>query len=248
MNLEVFTGLLKNTKCQIDTALSGADALKLLDQNKYDLIFLDHMMPEMDGIEVLVRLRANKSGINAKTPVIMFTANALMGADKKYLDNGFDDYLSKPIRPFDLENMIIKHLPEHLVIYSNISADATNAPLEDKSSSAFIDSLNFIDTTAGLEFAAGDEDFYRQILTTYVTEDKRPSLNDLYQKEDWPNYQIVAHSLKGTSMTIGALRLSEEAKGLEFAVKENRIEYIRIHHTEVIEHYSALLEKLKKVL
>ena len=91
-------------------------------------------------------------------------------------------------------------------------------------------------------------DFYKQILLTYLNEDKRASLNELREKKDWKNYQIVAHSLKGTSLTIGAPLLSEAAKGLEFAVKVNRPEYIEEHHDEVIEMYGVLLDQLSEVL
>ena len=81
-----------------------------------------------------------------------------------------------------------------------------------------------------------------------MTEDKRPALSDFLAKEDWPNYQIVAHSLKGTSLTIGAAPLSAAAKELEFAVKENRYDYIKEHHDDVMKEYGELLDKLKNVL
>ena len=247
MNLDVFVGLLKKTEITIDLALSGAEALSMLDKIHYDIIFLDHMMPEMDGIEVLTRLRANKQSPNKNTPVVMLTANAMMGADEKYLESGFTDYLSKPIRPIDLEDMVLKHLPAEYIIKAPVQTKEPE-PQVQEAHSDWVNALDFIDTKSGLEFAAGDEDFYKQILMTYVTEDKRPALSDFLEKEDWPNYQIVAHSLKGTSLTIGAGPLSAAAKELEFAVKENRMEYIKEHHAEVMEEYGILLENLKKVL
>jgi CheY-like chemotaxis protein/nitrogen-specific signal transduction histidine kinase len=262
MNLDVFVGLLKKTNIKIDCALSGKDALALTKVNRYDMIFLDHMMPEMDGIDVLKRLKADIANPNQETPVIMITANALMGADRKYLDDGFDDYLSKPINPSALENMVLKHLPDELISKEilveepaaavvtpeavGVVTDTPKVPEELKKD--FISSLDFLDTAAGLQFAAGDMDFYKQILLTYLNEDKRASLNELKEKKDWKNYQIVAHSLKGTSLTIGAPLLSEAAKGLEFAVKENRLEYIEEHHDEVIEMYGVLLNQLSEVL
>lgn len=250
MNLDVLSGLLKKTQVQMDSALSGVEALVKLNKEKYDLIFLDHMMPEMDGIEVLTRLRANKDCINNKTPVIMLTANAIIGADRNYLDSGFDDYLLKPVKPIDLENMIIKHLPPSLV---NMQASPANTSDDESSNdvtqvSSFLASLYFLDTKAGLEFAADDEDFYKQIILTYINEDKRPSMGAAYDKKDWPNYQILAHSLKGTSSTIGAKELSAAAKELEFAVKENRTDYIIEHHDEVMIQYGKLLDKLKTAI
>lgn len=251
MNLDVFTGLLKETAVKIDCALSGKSALSMMKDYKYDIIFLDHMMPDMDGIQVLKELKSDVSNKNHDTPVIMLTANAVMGADRKYLDDGFDDYLSKPIQPSALENIVIKHLPSNVVIATEHSSDSDSATdTKDNTSPAesqFLARLSFLDTAKGLEFAIGDEDFYRQILKTYISEDKAAALDKFYVAKDWPNYQIVAHSIKGTSLTIGAPVVSEAAKGLEFAVKENRLEYIEEHHNEVIKMYTELVTKIRGV-
>ncbi len=250
MNIDVFVGLLKKTEIKIDSATSGAEALELMSKNKYDIIFLDHMMPGMDGIEVLQKLKADILNKNHYTPVIMLTANALMGADRKYLEDGFDDYLSKPILPSALENMVTKHLPNELIHISAVDANAsTNInPEASSATSSWLGRLSFLDTKSGLEFAAGDEDFYKQILQTYVKDDKCQRLQQYFDSQDWPNYQIVAHSIKGTSLTIGAPKVSEAAKGLEFAVKESRFEYIDEHHKEVLEEYGELVEKIKEAL
>ncbi|SDI05429.1 Signal transduction histidine kinase [Pseudobutyrivibrio sp. 49] len=244
MNLDVFLGLLKETGIQIDCAVNGFIALEKLHRKRYDIIFLDHMMPELDGIQVLKLLRADRDCLNQATPVIMLTANAMMGADRKYLEDGFDDYLSKPINPSALEKMVLKHLPDSLIV----ERTETDFGDDNEATSDFTSSLDFLDTESGLQFAAGDLDFYHQILSTYMNDDKREQLNKLYQEKDWVNYRIVAHSIKGTSLTIGAPEVSEAAKGLEFAVKEQRYEYIDEHHDEVMKMYGELLEKLKKAL
>lgn len=110
MNLVVITKLLKKTMANIDTAMSGAEALELIQKTKYDIIFLDHMMPEMDGIETLQRIKAMENCPNAGTPVIALTANAVSGAEEMYLENGFDGFLSKPIKADVLEKTIVKYL------------------------------------------------------------------------------------------------------------------------------------------
>jgi len=115
INLMVVKGLLKATEVQLDTALSGAEALKLTDQQKYDVILMDHMMPEMDGIETLHALR-ERNNINSGTAVIVLTANAIKGADEKYLAEGFDDYLSKPVNGAELEQKLIKYIPEEKIV------------------------------------------------------------------------------------------------------------------------------------
>lgn len=111
MNLKVFKGLLKKTQLQIDTALSGRQALELASQKQYHMIFLDHMMPEMDGIETFRALKQMTAGPNTDTPVIMLTANAIVGVREEYLQEGFADYLSKPVQIGHLQEMIRKYLP-----------------------------------------------------------------------------------------------------------------------------------------
>ncbi|MGN0406659.1 MAG: response regulator [Bacteroides sp.] len=114
INLKVFTRLIKKTQIQVYEAESGKECLELLRSQPVDMIFLDHMMPEMDGIETLHAIRDNK--LCEGTPVIMLTANAIVGDREKYINEGFDDFLSKPIIPDELDKMILKHLPEELVI------------------------------------------------------------------------------------------------------------------------------------
>ena len=122
MNLKVFRGLLKQTKIQVSEAGSGEECLSLLEKNSYHLIFLDHMMPGMDGIETLHVMRERK--LCGDTPVIMLTANSLKGDEEKYIREGFDDFLSKPIMPEKLDEMILKHLPPELVLMSEETAQS----------------------------------------------------------------------------------------------------------------------------
>ncbi len=110
VNVLVFANLLKQTSMSIDMAYSGMQCLELAKENKYDIIFLDHMMPEMDGIETLSRLR-DECDINKDTPVIALTANAIIGAREQYMDAGFTNYLSKPFEPVELELMIVDIIP-----------------------------------------------------------------------------------------------------------------------------------------
>ena len=115
MNLKVFKALLKDTNISIDTAISGEECLSLITQFKYDMIFLDHMMPEMDGVETYRKMKANDSSLNKNTPVIMLTANAISGAKEEYLKEGFTDYLSKPIKMSALEAQLYQYLPNDLI-------------------------------------------------------------------------------------------------------------------------------------
>ena len=116
VNLKVFTGLLKKTEMQIDTALSGEEGLLLAAQQKYDMIFIDHMMPKMDGIEMLHQLQQETYAINKDTPKIALTANAISGVREQYIKAGFREYLTKPIDVSKLESMIVRFLPKEKVL------------------------------------------------------------------------------------------------------------------------------------
>ena len=110
MNLIVVKGLLKQTKMQIDTADSGRECLRMTTRKKYDLIFIDHMMPEMDGIETLRKIRSDPENINSGSVFVMLTANDETGMKKMYIKEGFDDYMSKPIDVTELDSILRKYL------------------------------------------------------------------------------------------------------------------------------------------
>ena len=106
LNIKVFVGLLKRTKVQIDTAFSGREAVELGKKKKYDVVFMDHMMPEMDGIEAMKQMKGIGEALNAETPFVALTANAVAGISKMYIEAGFSDYLAKPVQPEILEDML----------------------------------------------------------------------------------------------------------------------------------------------
>ncbi|MCR5002279.1 MAG: response regulator [Lachnospiraceae bacterium] len=115
INHTVFKGLIKKTLIHVDTAKSGDEGIKLAAENKYDILFIDHMMPGKDGIETLHELRASEDGPNISTPAVCLTANAISGAKEEYMKAGFDEYLTKPIDPPVLEEIIYKYLPKEKI-------------------------------------------------------------------------------------------------------------------------------------
>ncbi len=115
INLAVMKGLLKKTGAHVETALSGMDCLQMIKGTAYNLIFMDHLMPDMDGIETLHKMRNFTLHKNVETPVIVLTANAVAGAREMYLENGFTDYLTKPVDVDALEEMILNNLPDELI-------------------------------------------------------------------------------------------------------------------------------------
>ena len=118
MNLNVVRLLLKNTLLQVDMAEGGAEAVAMTKMKHYDVILMDHMMPEMDGIEALHKIRSDKMNLNPTTPVIALTANAIVGVEEMYLKEGFEAYLSKPIKGEAIEKMLLKYIPEEKITLS----------------------------------------------------------------------------------------------------------------------------------
>lgn len=250
MNLKVVQGLLKGTRIQIDTALSGKECLECVRTHTYDIIFLDHMMPEMDGIETLQNMRMLPDNTNQEIPVIMLTANAIVGAKEEYLEAGFTDYLTKPIREIELRQMLLNYLPKERIcemMTSQLQED-TCSPVEGQGLMQQLEKLEGLDVGIGLSYCMNDEDFYVEMIQEYLKADKTQKGNQFLAEKDWNNYETIVHSLKSTSHTIGAVPLSEEAKALEMAAKEGDENYIMSHHSAVMEKYRNLLNGLQKVL
>ena len=431
MNLLVVKNFLKKTMVQITTCQNGEDCLELMQQNKYHIVFLDHMMPGIDGIETLKRSKQMEHNASKDAVMIALTANAIVGVREIYLEEGFDDYLSKPVRGYELEAVLQKYLPKELIIpyhekatsvsYENkrkkdisqvvgeekknivintvddkendkeVTSDAVNREkqntIKDKEhllkreldkqvnlneeektqiitekkesvieqqkalletisreqlkeivkelleeienekvvqvkeiepiqsieiveekqiaiqsvkedtrdekeiiqkmefpernasvSNAIVhdtirvesektteleeikksqevetevgllEKLTFLDAKTGLSYCCDSEEFYEEILQSYLQENHYKQICQFYETEDWKNYMIEVHALKSTSLSIGATELSKEAKALEFAVKEENIAYIHQNHEETMKHYNEILKQLSTIL
>ena len=257
MNLIVFKNLLKKTKMQIDTAISGDEGLALTLENKYDIIFLDHMMPDKDGIETLQELKAQTKNPNRGVLTVCLTANAISGAKEKYLAAGFDDYLTKPINPDKLEEMLINYLPTEKIKSS--AEDDEEISTQNKTASANYKNIN---AEVGLQYSAGMEDVYKNILETFcnLREEKKNKIQQAFESEDWKNYTILVHALKSTSLQIGGEKLSAAAKELEMSgkvitaeitsetEKQEAQDYINAHHAEVMQMYDEVAEEAAQVI
>ena len=259
MNLKVIKGLLKETQIQIDTAASGRQCLERVKTTRYDVIFLDHMMPEMDGIETLQNMKLLKDNLNREVPVIMLTANAIVGAKEEYIQAGFTDYLTKPIQETELLAMLVKYLPEeHMEVpgtEEHMEVPGTEEPgmavdtrKSEMSRMQQLEKLEGIDIRTGLLYCMNDEDFYVEMLGEYLESDLMLDLEQVFSDEDWGNYRTLVHALKSTSLTIGAVHLSGQAKELETAAKNGDADYIRSHHKAVLEEYSELIGGIREIL
>ena len=218
MNITVMQGLLKRTGIIIDTALSGHEALVLSEKNKYDVLFIDHMMPDMDGIETLNRIR--ETGLNIETPSVALTANAVSGAREMYLDAGFNDYLSKPVEGAKLERMLLNLLPEKKIVTDEVAYSTPQSANDGTSLPAQLSKIPNLNTADGLKNCGGPEGYFSVLQVFHQTAiPKAEEIRKLWNENDFVNYTVKVHALKSSARIIGAAELSELAKKLEVAGK-----------------------------
>jgi len=242
MNIMVVVNLLKRLHIRPDSCLSGREALEFTSMKKYDIIFLDAMMPGMNGEETLIEIRKNCT-LNAETPIIVLTANAIIGAREQYIKEGFNDYLSKPIDGPKLEKMIHDYLPSERIIDISVGEDDELGAVSEEDKKVFeaIDKSRIISAQNGMQ-AAGDLATYINVCKNFLdTSGARiEMIRDFYDKKDASNYTIQVHALKSSARLVGAIELSEMALGLEMAGRDKNWEKI---DTET----SVLLGKYKEI-
>lgn len=274
MNLSVIKGLLKKTLLQIDTAESGMECLSFMQETEYDVVFLDHRMPDMDGIETFTEIQKLSSYRKKPVPVLALTANAVSGAREEYMAAGFTDYLTKPIEPERLEEALVKYLPEEKVelkdafdeaefsakeknsvgsggqnASNHMTAGAESVQGETERASedvpAWITSVRQIDYKEGIS-KCGTSEVYVNVVKEYLENipDMSAEIERLYQAEDWENYTIKVHALKSTSAIIGAMEVSGLAKSMETAGNDGDTEKIHRDTGKLLEKYRDLKEML----
>lgn len=251
MNLALMKELLKRTKVQVDLAESGKECLELCKMKRYDIILMDHMMPEMDGVETLQRIRADIDGQNSKTKIIALTANVSSESRELYQGYGFDDFFGKPIQANKLEEMLAGYLPSALVhiVKSESKEDATPDISEDKMGGSNKDALLQIDRETGLTYCMKSEEFYAQIRAIFCKQARKylPELEKHYQNQEWKEYGIIAHALKGNAKNIGALAFAELCKHHELAGKEKDEAFIHAEYAQYIATIESIIEVVEKM-
>ena len=249
MNLEVIRELLKRTGIKIDTALSGREALEKVQKESYDILFIDYRMPEMDGIETLRAMRELENNLCREKPCIVLTANALSGVKQMYLDAGFTDYLSKPVRPDLLEDMIRKYLPEDYVEAGEDeegeSGRQENGGIEETAFLARLRTIEGIDVNMALENCGSVKILESTVKKYYAGIDERAGeLQRYFESEDWENYGTKVHGLKSISRFIGAVDIAAEAEHLEHCADNAETDEIRKRHGSLLDGFMAYKEKL----
>ncbi len=257
MNCKVVKHLLKQNGIVPDFAFSGQECIDKLSVKFYHMVFLDHMMPKMDGIETLNILKEKKL-IPEGTVIIALTANAVVGAKEFYLEAGFDDYLSKPIEIEHLEAMLSEYLPENLTHLQSSSGEGKEAePAADTVKTVGNTdtilaklALEGIDVKAGLGYCGGNKEFYIEMLREYVSSYNAhiSDLSTYLSEHNMNDYETLVHSIKSTSRTIGAAEISELAFELEKASREGNEAFVSEHHGKFSDDYAALKDMLEKLL
>ena len=229
MNLKVMGALLGKSGINLDFATGGNQCIEKCKNIKYDLIFMDHMMPEPDGIKTLHKLREDVEGLNSNTVVVVLTANAIKGASEQYEKEGFADYITKPVEYSRLENVLVKYL---------MGSDETSS--EDK------DTSYLVDKEAGLNYCGGMDDLYLEVLQHYVKNATSYTieLENLYKEGKLADYARISHTLKSNSLTIGMKGFSEIAKAHEYAGKDLDEKYIG----DNIDYYIECIKKSIKAV
>ena len=270
VNLTVFKGLLKKTEIQIDAALSGKTAIEMIKKNTYDMVFLDHRMPKMDGIETLINIKELNNNPNRNIPYIALTANAIAGARELYINAGFTDYLSKPIDSTELENLLIEYLPKELVELRNASdndydekeSDTEESEYEPGSSASadnekakndkenelhsILKNLEGIDYASAIENCIDDETLSEAISDFIQSLETKPAEIERYWRDkDYRNYTVQVHALKSTARLIGAKQLGEDAYYLEQCGDAENETAINEKTDALLDLYESYGQKLK---
>ena len=318
MNLKVVEGLLRKYRIKIVAATSGEEALSLIDSQDFDFVFMDHMMPGMDGVECFHHIREKSGFYFAQVPIIALTANAIAGSREMFLAEGFNDFVAKPIDTALLNEVLQKYIPNDKQLFEEDLVDVTQeeivraadeeAAAREKANRAEADArteapvaefppraqaeeprkapappapakeeaapveapeppkeapaqaatrqdfqnpdnpfeeLPGIDRETALTYCGSVEDF-RELAGVYCESGKgyAEGLEAAFREKDLKNYALLAHTIKSTSRTLGALDLSDLALAQEMAAKEENLEAVRQKHEPFSLEYHRVLTML----
>jgi signal transduction histidine kinase/CheY-like chemotaxis protein len=241
-NLTVAKGLLSMYQVVVDVAANGPNSIELAKQNAYDMIFMDHMMPGMDGIEAAHVIRTLHGG-NETLPIIALTANAVSGMKEMFLQSGFNDYLSKPIEIPKVDAIMDKWIPQ------SKKRKETSARQIAKETMAHL-IIPGVDTQMGRAMSGGSETGYRLVLAAFAkdAEERLELLSSVPNTKNLPLFTACVHALKSASATIGAVEISKKAALLEAEAKGGNLEIISLHLNEFHDDLVNLSLKINKAL
>jgi len=256
MNIRVVEEMLSTYNIKVTKADSGEEALEKIVEKKYDFVFMDYMMPEMDGVETLHRIRQKNGEYYQTVPIIALTANTVAGTREQLLREGFNDFLEKPMERSVLERVLRRNLPIEKIFEQVIDTE------EEKAKKALLPKKEVVETVEDWEqfliqkgldvkkairYCNGQE-AYLKILRGYCKEVETilKQLEAQYKENDWKNYTIVVHGLKSSMYSVGATAVADMAKKLELAGKNSDVTYIMTYHTELIMECRKLFAEIKQ--
>ena len=245
INRKIVVAMMKEYDFDIDDCDSGKKAIELAKEKAYDMVLMDHMMPEMDGVEA-TRIIRSECSLNSDATIIALTANAIEGAREMYLSNGFEDFLAKPFERIQLHELLNKWIDDSKKQYVEniVKADKIS---EDQLAEIYMNGIDVRDAIKKRNCTIED---YLELLNLFYLEgkNKKPYMRQLFFDGDYKNYGIEAHALKSAAANIGAYKLSEKAKELEFAVKEDKIEDVFQNYNTLDIDYGNILDEIESVL
>jgi signal transduction histidine kinase/FixJ family two-component response regulator/HPt (histidine-containing phosphotransfer) domain-containing protein len=267
-NLKVVEGLLAPYGATVDTCLNGLQSIEMVkrsvsEKNDYDIVFMDHMMPEMDGIEATAAIRAWEKELNEEQifdlrkhiPIIALTANAVVGMREMFIENGFNDFISKPIDVSKLDEILARWIPKEKKEKNSVNslrqdqgADK-NTFLEPVEGNAPL-FIPGVDTVKGIVMTGGTLEAYKQVLKIFCkdVEDRLPLLHTIPVAETLTEFAIQFHALKSASASLGALEISAQAAKLEAASKNADMVFIYEHLLVFVHNIIELICNIKKAL
>ena len=238
-NLLVARSLLKRTQARIETVTSGNACIESLRSNIYDIVFLDHMMPEMDGIETLKRIKEEQLGVG--TVFVALTANAVHGAKQTYLEAGFDDYLSKPFTGHDIEKCLFGHISRDMIRF----ADSGDSPSPKSDTASASDVGSVLDIEKALEALGGDTAAYMNAVYDFCDNNRCNDLELDFSIKDLGSYRINLRKATEEARSVGLTELAEACGRLIAAAEANDTDYIAANHNNYIKMYRKAAENIE---
>ena len=246
INRKVARSFLQTYGLEITEAESGMEAIELVQRTKYDIIFMDHMMPLMDGIEAVQKIRS-ECGENGRLPLIIaLTANAMEGVRETFLANGFQDFIAKPLDRRAMHKALLKWIPEDRRMAGGSWIE--NLQMNNDIFRQIV--IEGIDTDEVGAHYAGSLEEYKELLRLYCLDGRRKLkvLQELWEERDYESYGIEVHALKSASANVGALRLSSRAKEQEKAVNRGDLAFVDSHVLKLLAEYEEQLTFIEKYL
>lgn len=246
INLKVAEGFLEKYGAKIELAKSGKEAIQKTMENEYDIIFMDHMMPEMDGVEATGIIRQNYESKEKQPIILALTANVIKGAKEMFLENGFDGYLPKPLDRERLHSVMVKWIPMDMRHeYNGVLEEVFH--VEEELQELEMES---VDVKAAFANRRQSIEDYLDLLELFYTDgqDKVLLIKRLCEENDLKNYEIEVHGLKNAAASVGAMELSVLAKTHENEAHEGNLDFIKSNEKVLSNAYKTVLTEMEDVL